>query len=151
MCVIFDAPAEAVQYEKLKSENHPRFLAAPTKAEAKVSSMRTLMCHITAPVLSELVPFAKSLLALPTIESPLSPENRASRGSKDRRNSAPGTGGLAPYSGDAAATRRKSGLPTVGTNSIAGDRIRFKGKGRSQIAMAQLHMLTGRVPDALKE
>lgn len=148
---MFDAPANAVEHEMFKSKGHPRFLAVPPKPEFKVTSMRTLMCHITSPVLSELVPFAKSLLALPTLESPSSPENRATRNSRDRRNSAPGAGGLAPYGGDMGANRRKSGFP-VGTGaSIAGERIRFKGKGRSQIAMAQLHMLTGRVPDALKE
>ncbi|KAA8895856.1 TRAPP II complex [Sphaerosporella brunnea] len=157
VCLIFDAPAEAVRHEKLKSDGHPRFLAVPTKRESKLTSMRTLMCDITAPVLSEMSAFAKSIQAMPTLESPLSPENRNPAGTRDRRNSVPTGGGLTPFGVDSMTNKRKTmggfggGSGGGGGASSPSERARIKGKGRVQVAIAQLHLIAGRVPDAVKE
>jgi hypothetical protein len=149
VCLIFEAPAEAVQHEKLRSDGHPRFLAVPTKRESKVTSIRTLMCDITAPVLSEMYVLAKSLQSMSTVESPLSPENRSNGGGPGgRRNSVP-SGGLVPFGVDAGGKRKTLG--GFGGASAPSERARLKAKGRTQIAVAQLHLIAGRVPDAMKE
>lgn len=147
VCLIFDAPPEAAEHEKLKPDGHPRFFTVPKKRESKATSMRTLMCDITAPVLSEMCGLARSLQAKPTLDSPLA-ENWENGG---RRNSVPSNGTLAPLSGDPAANKRKTMTGFGGGNGSQSERSRIKGKGRVQIAVAQLHLIAGRVPDAMKE
>jgi hypothetical protein len=113
------------------------------------------MCDITTPILSEMSAFAKTLQALPTLDSPLSQENKPLGNLRDRRNSVPPGGGLHPGSAESAANKRKT-MAGFGNSAASGggypsERVRLKGKGRVQIAIAQLHLLAGRVPVALKE
>jgi hypothetical protein len=134
--------------DKLKAHsNHPCFLAVPVKEETRLTAMRTLMCDITASVLSEMSIFARTLLDLPTLESPL--ENHSQASVRNHRISMPaGSGGLAPFAGDSTANKRKT-MAGFGAGGPS-ERARSKGKGRVQIAIAQLHLLSGRVPDAMK-
>jgi len=108
------------------------------------------MCDITAPVLSEMCGLAKSLQAQPTLDSPLA-ENWSDGENGGRRNSVPSNGTLAPFSGDPAANKRKTMTGFSGGSGSQSERSRNKGKGRVQIAVAQLHLIAGRVPDAMKE
>ncbi|KAF8534674.1 TRAPP II complex [Trichophaea hybrida] len=158
VCLIFDAPPQAVEHGKFASPagHHPRFLAVPTQQESRVTSIRTLMCDITTPILSEMSVFARSLQSLPTLDSPLSQESKTPGNLRDRRNSVPPGAGLYPVTMESLANKRKTmtgfgGGGGAGVNAGASERIRVKGKGRVQIAVAQLHLLAGRVPVALKE
>ena len=153
--MLFDAPDNVLENPKFKSDGQPRFLAVPFVEGSNFTSVRTLMCDFTAPVLSEMMVVAKQLLALPTLDSPMAADNRQN-GPRDRRNSAPGNGGLSPYTADSAANKRKTvigfgGIAVTGPTTTLAERIRGKGKGRVHIAVAQLYLMAGRIPDALRE
>lgn len=46
--------------------------------------------------------------------------------------------------------QQRMSMQGFGSGTVT-ERARSKGKGRVQIAIAELYMLTGRIPDALKE
>lgn len=107
------------------------------------------MCDITGPVLSELCTFAKSLQALPTLESPYSTETRPGS-SKEHRLSMPSSGANLGAPAQTSVANKRTTMTGFGSGSVT-ERTRNKGKGRVQIAVAQLHLMAGRVPNALKE
>ncbi|KAI5820096.1 TRAPP II complex [Pyronema omphalodes] len=155
-CLIFDAPPDAAQHELLKAPTktgHPRFFPVPAEKDCKTTSMRTLMCDITAPLLSEMSLFAKKLQQDATIESPLSQANQDKQPGnlRDRRSSLSGSllnaAGVIP---DKRKTMTGFGSGATGSTGSS-DKNRLKGKGRVQISIASLHLLAGRTPDALKE
>jgi hypothetical protein len=153
---MFDAPPDAAQHELLKSPTktgHPRFLPVPAEKDCKTTSMRTLMCDITAPLLSEMSSLGKKLQQDATLESPLSQANQDKQPGnlRDRRSSLSGSilnaAGVIP---DKRKTMTGFGSGAAGSTSSS-DKNRLKGKGRVQISIAALHLLAGRTPDALKE
>jgi hypothetical protein len=117
--------------------------------------MRTIMCDITTVLLSELGGFARSVQGLPTIESPLSTDGQPGGplGPRDQRMSMPAglLGSNLGVGGTSAAAASKRMTMTGFGSASASERTRNKGKGRIVIAVAGLYLMTGRLPDALKE
>lgn len=112
------------------------------------------MCDISTVLLSELGGFARSIQALPTLESPLSTEGQPGLpGNRDHRMSMP-TGllgaNLGPGGINMSAASKRMTMTGFGSGS-ASEKTRNKGKGRIAIAVAGLFLLAGRIPDALKE
>lgn len=111
--------------------------------------MRTIMCDITSCLLSEFTGYARTLQSLPTIESPLasvedvgvSPSNASNRVSIPPITGASVIGGL---------PQQRISIQGFGSGTVT-ERARVKGKARVQIAIGELYLLTGRIPDALKE
>jgi trafficking protein particle complex subunit 9 len=115
--------------------------------------MRTIMCDITTVLLSELSGFARTLQAMPTIDSPMSAENQAvtNASNRDHRMSMPvGLGANLSVAGPTGAISKRMTMTGFGNAGVS-ERSRNKGKGRVAIAIASLYLLAGRVPDALKE
>ncbi|KAI5803120.1 TRAPP II complex [Geopyxis carbonaria] len=149
VCLMFDAPADGAVPQ---GKDPNTFIPVPTRRPSVVSvtaPMRTVMADITGPVLGELCSFAKTLQALPTLDSPLSPEARTAVGGDGRRMSVPAGGGLQVFEERTSLAKKRTTMAGFGGGSS--DRSRNKGKGRVVIAVAQLHLLAGRIPDALKE
>lgn len=111
--------------------------------------MHTVMCDITAAVLSELSALAKTLQTLPNIDSPLSVEAQSQGTNKNNRMSVPSGGGGATSGVSSLASKRMT-ITGFGSSTVS-ERTRNKGKGRVQIVVAELYLLAGRVPDAMKE
>ena len=145
---MFDAPPDGIPDYKSAHSEHPCFIAVPPEKDAKVTSIRTVVCDIASRVFSEMHTYGKAIQAMPTLESPNSAEIRPGS-SKEHRLSVPTTGGgLAPP--DSSIAKKRTTMTGFGSGSVT-ERTRNKGKGRVQIAIAQLHLLSGRVPTALKE
>ncbi|TGZ84952.1 Trs120-domain-containing protein [Ascodesmis nigricans] len=151
VCLLFDAPPNAPEQDswpkpKNAHNNHPSFIPVPPKTGSR-SALRTTICDITAAVLSEMHSLAKSFQEAGTIDSPLAHNPRP--GSREHRMSLP-VGGLDVPTGQ--AKKRTTMIATgSGTASPVGERGKGKGSARVQIAIAQLHLLSGRTPDALRE
>lgn len=117
--------------------------------------MRTIMCDITSCLLSEFTSFARTLQSLPTIESPLSggvPDGdgtvvATTTTTANHRMSMPSLAGSSVIAG---LGQQRMSIQGFGSGSIT-ERARSKGKGRVQIAIGELYLLAGRIPDALKE
>ncbi|KAL7272815.1 hypothetical protein RUND412_004361 [Rhizina undulata] len=154
-CLVFDSPPVgpspcASPNAKRPDDDRPTFIPVPTRRQSRVTSMRTLMCDITSIVLSELTGLAKTLQALPTIESPL--EGRLSGGGRDYRMSLPASaaGSGMGLGGGMSNVSKRMTMSGFGSGSGT-ERERNKGKTRVDIVVAGLYLLAGRVPDALKE
>ncbi|KAH0615057.1 uncharacterized protein H6S33_000693 [Morchella sextelata] len=162
VCLIFDSPPlvsitppETTPHSKDAHDERPVFIPVPTQKEARNNSMRTIMCDITTVLLSELGGFARSVQGLPTIESPLSTDGQPGGplGPRDQRMSMPAglLGSNLGVGGTSAAAASKRMTMTGFGSASASERTRNKGKGRIVIAVAGLYLMTGRLPDALKE
>lgn len=112
------------------------------------------MCDISTVLLSELGGFARSIQALPTIESPLSTDGQPGiPGGKEHRMSMPAGhlgANLGPGGVNMSAASKRMTMTGFGSGS-ASEKNRNKGKGRISITVAGLFLLAGRIPDALKE
>lgn len=163
MCLIFDSPPilpppNASPRSKNANDQRPVFIAVPPERESRITSMRTIMCDISTVLLSELGGFARSIQALPTIESPLSTDGQPGLpGGRDHRMSMPAGhlgaslgANLGPGGTNLSAASKRMTMTGFGSGS-ASEKTRNKGKGRIAIAVAGLFLLAGRIPDALKE
>lgn len=157
-------PSPPEDAEETPENDYPQLtFPIPSKRDSKTTSIRTLMCDLTSLLLSKFSGLARSLQALPSIESPMSitdvvwsqPSSDEWPPSKDDpRHSMPiipGGSGVAPgvvsVSGAAGARMSMTGF---GSGSIT-ERARSKGKGRVSIAIGSLFLLAGRVMDAYRE
>ena len=113
--------------------------------------MRTLICDLTSLLLSKFAGLARSLQALPTIESPFSTTDDQQNGHRMSMPPEPGGSsakpGITAASGGAVA---RMSMTAFGSGSLA-EKARSKGKGRVGIAIGSLFLLSGRVTDAYKE
>ncbi|RPB25706.1 Trs120-domain-containing protein [Terfezia boudieri ATCC MYA-4762] len=155
-CLIFDSPSSALLPVPKIRPNDDRdtskyFIPVPTKRESRTTSMRTIMCDITSCLLSEFTGYARTLQSLPTVESPLASGVAEEAGlappATNNRMSMPSIAGASVIGG---LQQQRMSMQGFGSGTVT-ERARSKGKGRVQIAIAELYMLTGRIPDALKE
>ena len=65
--------------------------AVPSRTTSKLTTMKTIMCDLTAQLLGEMTTYAKSLQALPTIESPTVALGRFAINGAESLNTAPPT------------------------------------------------------------
>ncbi|KAF8472132.1 TRAPP II complex [Kalaharituber pfeilii] len=155
-CLIFDSPSSAPLPSPKMRANDDRdtskfFIPVPTKRESRVTTMRTIMCDITACLLSEFTGYARTLQSLPTIESPLvsglAEESTPTAPGGSNRLSMPSIAGASVMGG---LQQQRMSMQAFGSGTTT-ERARIRGKGRIQISIAELYLLTGRTTDALKE
>lgn len=150
VCLLFDAPPDALEKEdapkpKNVHTDYPSFIPVSPESEDRISPMRTVICDITAAVLSGMHTLAKSLQEMPTLDSPSQSSSRPS--SREHRMSMP----VGNMETSASLAKKRTGILGSGGGSAASVKERGKGLTRINIAIAQLHMISGRIPDALKE
>ena len=113
--------------------------------------MRTIMCDITSCLLSEFTGYARTLQSLPTLESPLASgvveDAGVTPSSASNRVSMPSIAGASVIGG---LPGQRISISGFGSGTVT-ERARIKGKARIQIAIGELYLLAGRIPDALKE
>ncbi|KAI5803997.1 TRAPP II complex [Peziza echinospora] len=159
-CLIFDSPPSAELPVPKIRPNDDRdtskfFIPVLSKEASTITSMRTVMCDITACLLSEFTGYARTLQSLPTIESPLvsvvadDPAHLSANAltAASNRLSMPSIAGASVMGG---LQQQRMSMQGFGSGTVT-ERARSKGKGRVQISIADLYLLTGRIPDALRE
>lgn len=96
----------------------------PSSKKSKTTTMKTIMCDVSSLLLGEMTGYARSLLALPNIETPKS--NQRERPVADRASSGfEGDGVTKPES-------RLSGTPTLRSSSPAADAESFRHRASVQ-------------------
>ncbi|MCJ1385121.1 hypothetical protein MMC17_008240 [Xylographa soralifera] len=104
---IFDCDARA-------SSSPPDVIFVPSLEHSKTTTMKTIMCDLTALLLVEMTSYAKSLQALPTIETPKSLQDQRSSGDYIYNSNSQLDGNSRPES-------RISQTPTSRSSSPAAD------------------------------
>jgi hypothetical protein len=70
-----------IMFDSASQSRHPRLppeaVLVPPKSQLKTTTMKTLMCDLTATLLAEMTTLAKSIQALPTLTSPASQNGMA--------------------------------------------------------------------------
>ena len=88
--------------------------AVPSRTTSKLTTMKTIMCDLTAQLLGEMTTYAKSLQALPTIESPTVALGRFAINGVESLNTAPPTSAVqgsrpgSPMNNEAKSQHRMS-------------------------------------------
>lgn len=88
----------------------------PSPGKSKTTTMKTVMCDLTSDLLAEMTSYAKSLQALPTIESPRL--TKGSKASNENQSSQTVQRQISP-----ASSRPSSADPKTITSSFANERV----------------------------
>ncbi|KAK9469973.1 TRAPP II complex [Dipodascopsis tothii] len=139
------------------------FVAVPPKRASKATSMRTILCDLTAEVLADMALLARAFQAAEAIASPLARDDEhdavviahdaPAAGSPVGANmggraSAPPGG--KDSTGSLPATRDRPGALAYPLSHHS-ERQRQRRRGRYTKVLANLYLLAGRTPDALRE
>ncbi|KAF3102111.1 hypothetical protein TWF103_007753 [Orbilia oligospora] len=121
----------------------------PSKYESSVASIKSVMSDLTGLLLSGFARLSKDLQTLPTIEAPASGDNERPR--PNTRMSLPVPGTLPnPALSNLGVGSRLTTMTGFGNATIS-EKERSRGKARINIAIANLHLMTGFVTDAFRE
>lgn len=115
--------------------------------------MRTVLCDVTASLLSELSGFAKTLMSYSSVDSPMAALANAQSEAQNPHNRLslpPGGFNANSVNAPSNAVDKRMSIQGFGSGSMT-ERARNKGKARIQINIAELFLLSGRLPDALRE
>ncbi|MCJ1353500.1 MAG: hypothetical protein MMC33_003486 [Icmadophila ericetorum] len=125
----------------------PSVVPVPSLENSKTTTMKTLMCDLTSQLLAEMTSYARSLQALPNIETPKPIYNEGSQidGHNSSRpgsriSSLPGSRSSSPVPEPERKKNRQSMLPQV--NSVSEARSREGSRTRPQSAIYSTPPLT---------
>ncbi|KAK9454760.1 TRAPP II complex [Dipodascopsis uninucleata] len=144
--LLFDSTLEANEMPSID------FVAVPPKRVSRVTSMRTILCDLTTSLLAELPLLAHAFQAADTIASPHArDDDYDSVMLYSSSVTYPQGSSAASSTGSLSSTGRDNRSSITYPLSHHTERQRIKRKGRAMKTVAQMYLLAGRTPDAMKE